>query len=180
MMGMINDHNQHDGKPGEHDDGRRALFPNHHQHSHYDGDDHNQHDENLVSMTMVEERCSQTIRQKSASVSGSGPCCCFRSLEDVNLLLDDFCDWNSHLCYHHQQYYDHLPSIVSGLQAKHMTAPLMITQVKSISSNTSCISAVFTVSVGGRIYRSQGLGRSSSVWYSSATLCLHSQTQPHK
>ena len=44
---------------------------------------------------------------------------------------------------------------------------------------SSCISLVFTVSVL-RIYRSQGLGRTSSVWYSSTTLCSHNQTQPYK
>ena len=27
----------------------------------------------LVNITMVEDRCSQTIRQKSATVSGKGP-----------------------------------------------------------------------------------------------------------
>jgi len=28
----------------------------------------------LVIMTIVDERCSQTMRQKSQNVSGSGPC----------------------------------------------------------------------------------------------------------
>ena len=40
-------------------------------------------------------------------------------------------------------------------------------------------SPVFTASVG-RIYRSQGLERTSSVWYSSTTLYSHNQTQSYK
>ena len=43
---------------------------------------------NLVSITMVDDLCSQTILQKSASVSGSGPF--ERSIVNLNPFGDDF------------------------------------------------------------------------------------------